>query len=319
MRGRRKKYRRWVILLLFVTMVGLLASCSARSLWSAWGNKSLAAPADVEAVDGLAAGTGQIESDTVQQKNAKGKGDSGASGGSKTAEIASAASSAPADAVTAPWTWELGKPDGQQLAASGAKRGTKLVALTFDDGPDDRYTPAILSILHKYQVKATFFVVGEQTKRFGSVLKRIVQEGHAVGNHSFSHADLTKITEAEIQNQVNETDKLIREAVGFTPKLFRAPYGAVDDRMRPALQDSGRSIVGWTVDTRDWAGTPVKTMRELVNEHTKPGGIILMHSFGGKSISHTVELLPLIIEDLRKKGYSFVTIPELEAAKGNKL
>lgn len=211
--------------------------------------------------------------------------------------------------------WNLASPDGQPMAVSVPKQGAKLVALTFDDGPDNVYTPAILDILRKHQIKATFFVVGKQTSQYGSVLKRIVQEGHAVGNHSYSHSDLTKMSDADIQEEVLETDMRIREAVGFTPRLFRAPYGAVDDRIKSGLEASGRNIIGWTVDTRDWAGASVKSMRANVVAHTKPNGIILMHSFGGKSISHTVELLPQIIGDLRKKGFTFVTIPDLEAAK----
>lgn len=187
----------------------------------------------------------------------------------------------------------------------------KVVALTFDDGPDRRYTPAILDILKEKGVKATFFVVGTQVKKEPEMLQRVIDEGHVIGNHSWSHKDLSKLSKGQVIKEVEAADKEIKAAVGFTPELFRAPYGALSDTLKSVMKSKSRELVGWNVDTRDWAGTSVNEMREIIRETTKPNGIILMHSFGGKNIKNTVELLPLIIDDLKEKGYSFVTADEL--------
>ncbi|MEF3306331.1 polysaccharide deacetylase family protein [Paenibacillus sp. GYB003] len=189
----------------------------------------------------------------------------------------------------------------------------KRVALTFDDGPDPKYTPLILDELKKCDVKATFFVVGVQVSRNGEMLKRIVKEGHAVGNHSWDHAKLTKRTAEQVRDEIVKTDEAIRKTLGTTTDLFRPPYGAADDNVKKIVEAERRRLIGWTVDTRDWAGTPPSEMLENVKKHTKPEGIILMHCFGGKDgkLDNTVELLPQLIDYLKQQGYTFVTVPEL--------
>ncbi|AJY77560.1 hypothetical protein VN24_06795 [Paenibacillus beijingensis] len=190
-------------------------------------------------------------------------------------------------------------------------KGEKVVALTFDDGPDGRYTPEILDILKRYKVKASFFVVGTQAKKFPDVLKRIADEGHLIGNHTYHHIDLAKASKAKILQEIAYNDILIQRAVGFTPTFVRPPYGALSSEVRAELKSSGRELALWNVDTRDWAGTSVTVMRNNVNCKVKPGSVILMHSFGSGKIRHTVELLPLLIQDLRKQGYTFVTYDQL--------
>lgn len=188
----------------------------------------------------------------------------------------------------------------------------KVIALTFDDGPDTRYTVQILDILKQKGVKATFFVVGTQAGKYPEIMKRIVDEGHAVGNHSNQHKDLSKLSEKGILGEITKADERIEEAVGFTPTLFRAPYGAVSDTLKKVLKKMKRELIGWNVDTRDWAGTSVSDMRKMIRNEAKPGGIILMHSFGGKHIKNTVEALPGIIDDLEAMGYSFVTAGKMK-------
>lgn len=191
------------------------------------------------------------------------------------------------------------------------EKEVQLAALTFDDGPDLKYTTAILDILKEKDVKATFFVVGQQVKKYPEVLKRMVDEGHAIGNHSYHHKDMTKLNEQQIVHEMDTTDVLMKEAVGFTPELFRAPYGAVSSKLKEVLKKHERELVGWTVDTRDWAGTATQDMRALIRKELRPGGIILMHSFGGKHIKNTVEALPDIIDDLKAMEYTLVTVDEL--------
>ncbi|WP_216651715.1 polysaccharide deacetylase family protein [Paenibacillus sp. NEAU-GSW1] len=197
---------------------------------------------------------------------------------------------------------ETEKPDKQEK---------KLVALTFDDGPDSRYTTAILDILKEKGVKATFFVVGQQVEKEPETLKRIVDEGHAVGNHTMNHKQLPKLTDKQMKQEIESADKLIEKVIGYKPTMVRAPYGAVSDALKKYMKSENRQLVGWNVDTRDWAGTSVSDMRSMIKEKAKPGAIILMHSFGSKNIKHTVEMLPGAIDDLKKMGYTFVTADQL--------
>jgi polysaccharide deacetylase family sporulation protein PdaB len=189
----------------------------------------------------------------------------------------------------------------------------KLVALTFDDGPDNKYTLQILEILKEYNVKATFFMVGIQVKKYPETAKKIVEEGHSIGNHSWSHKDLTKLSGKALDNEIDKTQLAIQEVTGVTPHLMRAPYGAISNALLNVVHKEDMKHVYWTVDTRDWAGSSVADMHKNVLAHTHKGGIILMHSFGGRkhAIEHTVMLLPSIIKDLREKGYEFVTVDEL--------
>ncbi|WP_254450172.1 polysaccharide deacetylase family protein [Cohnella herbarum] len=192
----------------------------------------------------------------------------------------------------------------------------KLIALTFDDGPDSKYTTQILDILAENDVKATFFVVGTQVGKYPEVAKRIVEEGHSIGNHSWSHSDLTKLSEKARNKEIDRTQQAIIEATGNTPHLLRAPYGAISKTVLNSIHGYDMKHVYWTVDTRDWAGTPVDEMHRNVMTNAGKGGIVLMHSFGGRkhAIEHTVKLLPSIIKDLKAKGYELVTVDELIAS-----
>jgi polysaccharide deacetylase family sporulation protein PdaB len=192
-------------------------------------------------------------------------------------------------------------------------KNKKLVALTFDDGPDNKYTLQILEILKEYDVKATFFMVGVQVEKYPETAKKIVEEGHSIGNHSWSHKDLSKLSGKALDNEIDKAQQAILEATGVTPHLMRAPYGAISDTMLDAVHKEDMKHVFWTVDTRDWAGSSVADMHKNVVAHTHKGGIILMHSFGGRkhAIEHTVMLLPSIITELREKGYEFATVDEI--------
>ena len=206
----------------------------------------------------------------------------------------------------------LDKPDQPVTEAKPVKgKGAKLIALTFDDGPDNRYTTAILDILKEKEVKATFFVVGQQVSKNPEVLQRIVDEGHAVGNHTYNHKDLSELNKKQIIEEVNTADAAIKKAVGFTPVMFRAPYGAVSDILKTLLKANNRELIGWTIDTRDWAGTSADNICKMIKNEAKPGGIILMHSFGGKHIKNTVKALPEVIDELEQMGYTLVTADQV--------
>jgi polysaccharide deacetylase family sporulation protein PdaB len=189
----------------------------------------------------------------------------------------------------------------------------KEVALTFDDGPDDKYTPRVLDILKNYHIHATFFLVGEHAEKYPQMVKRIAQEGHEIGNHTWDHSDLTKLSKEQITQEVTKTDDVINKAADITPKLFRAPYGAVNKDVLAISETSGHQTIGWSVDTLDWDGKTVSEILHNVDKETGPGGIILMHSAGGKGghLEHTVEALPTLIHNLEQKGYRFVQVSDL--------
>lgn len=207
------------------------------------------------------------------------------------------------------------KSEPRAAAASGVvnqvKTSKKLVAFTFDDGPDGKYTPKILDILKQYNVKATFYMVGTQAERFPEVIKRIKEEGHGIGNHSWSHPQMPKLSESDMRNQIQKTDDAIAAAIGTPATTFRPPYGATNKALEAMLHERGQSVVNWSVDTRDWAGTSPRSMIQNVKDHTTPGGIVLMHSFGNKYVPNTIAALPEMITHLQQNGYEFVTVDQL--------
>ncbi|MBE1442213.1 polysaccharide deacetylase family protein [Paenibacillus sp. OAS669] len=190
---------------------------------------------------------------------------------------------------------------------------SKQVALTFDDAPDTRYTIQVLDILKQYNVKATFFVVGRLAEKHPSVVKRMHREGHVIGNHTYNHALLTKLTDEQFQNQIAKTQKVVKNAVGYTPRLIRPPYGEITESQLLWASNHHYKIVNWNVDSRDWKQLSQAEVTANVLNHAGAGSIILQHSGGGpnQNLSGTVAALPTIIESLQSKGYRLVTLPEL--------
>ncbi|GIP32499.1 polysaccharide deacetylase family protein [Paenibacillus sp. J2TS4] len=189
----------------------------------------------------------------------------------------------------------------------------KKVSLTYDDGPDDRWTPQILDVLKAHQVKAAFFCVGWRIQRYPDVLKRIVQEGHIVANHTWNHPNLTKLPVNEVKNEIVRTEDEINRLVGRRTALFRPPYGALSDQVVKTILAMNYKIILWDVDSLDWSGLTAEQVATNILSHAHPGAIILQHSaigIGG-SLQNTVNALPYTIETLRKQGYSFATLPEL--------
>jgi len=202
-------------------------------------------------------------------------------------------------------------PDPLEKEKEKDDKEYKRIALTFDDGPDLKYTPQVLDILKEKHVHATFFVVGIQVNKYPEMLERIVNEGHSLGNHSYSHRSFTKLTPEEIMQEIEKTDRAMMDAVGFIPNMVRPPYGATNDDVTDILEKYGREEVLWNIDPRDWAGTSVKEMFANVKKNARDGGNILLHSFGGKHIANTVDLLPMLIDELLEQGYTFVAADEL--------
>ncbi|MCZ8512260.1 polysaccharide deacetylase family protein [Paenibacillus filicis] len=189
----------------------------------------------------------------------------------------------------------------------------KKVALTFDDGPDNKYTARILDILKEQGVPATFFLVGKHVQQYPQMVKRISQEGHAIGNHSWDHANLARMSPADVQGEITKTDEAIKSLTGEAPVLFRAPYGAISQEVVNDAIASGHQLIGWSVDTMDWDGKSPATILTTLKKELKPGAIVLQHSAGGKggNLANTVEALPQLIAYLKKEGYQFVTVTDL--------
>jgi peptidoglycan/xylan/chitin deacetylase (PgdA/CDA1 family) len=202
---------------------------------------------------------------------------------------------------------------GDQVVAERLPAGT--VALTFDDGPDPVWTPKILDALRRHHATATFFVVGAQVNKYPDLVRRIVAEGHQLGLHSFTHRDLTTMSESRRRIEFELTRNAVAAATGQDVKLFRPPYLAsptkVDARGLDLIRDAGRS--GYVTvladrDTGDWRRPGAKVIAEAALPVSPGGTIVLMHDGGGDR-QQTVDALDLILPELAKLGRHEVTIP----------
>lgn len=204
----------------------------------------------------------------------------------------------------------------------------KKLALSFDDGPDPEWTPKILDVLKKLNVKGAFFMIGEEAENNVGLMQRVYREGHEIGNHTFTHPDISAISNREVDLQMNLTERLFAAKLGIQPLYFRPPYSIdqepdTNDQAAPAerVQRRGYVVIGNKIDTNDWDEHPRKTPQEIVNSvlqqladmqgrPDKAGSIILLHDGGGDR-SVTVRTLPLLVSTLRAKGYEFVPVHEL--------
>lgn len=192
--------------------------------------------------------------------------------------------------------------------------GKKRVALTFDDGPDKIYTMKILEILKEKNVKATFFVVGQQVQRYPELTKQIHDEGHTLANHTWDHAKLPYLTDEQFINNIESTSLEIEKVIGIKPDLFRPPYGYIKDEQVQKLNDLGYRSVMWSIDTNDWSGNTSDDILRRVHRNVSPGGIMLLHNFEVPGhLDGMIEALPQIINQLRAQGYEFVTVDLLLA------
>ena len=176
----------------------------------------------------------------------------------------------------------------------------KLVSFTFDDGPNPLYTQQVLDILDKYDVKGTFFLLGQEVERYPELAKQIVEDGHVLANHSFGHPNFSEISDEEVLKEINRTQEAIFDATGVTPTMYRMPYGAGGARvvnLFPELE----SVI-WNVDSEDWISDDAYAIYANVMENMLPHTVILMHD----KHQSTVDSLELLIPDLINQGYEFV-------------
>lgn len=180
----------------------------------------------------------------------------------------------------------------------------KYIVLTFDDGPLDPMTPSVLKTLREKEVKATFFLLGQNAKERPDLVKQIQDEGHELASHSYSHPQLTLLSKEAVEKEVKETDRAIFEATGILPRTFRPPYGAINPTVANII---GKPIIQWNIDSLDWQAKQKEATINQVTQTASAGGIVLMHDIQPA----TVAALPVIIDNLSNQGFQFITIEEL--------
>ena len=179
-----------------------------------------------------------------------------------------------------------------------------VVALTFDDGPNSRYTPELLDGLKERGVKASFFLVGKNVQSNSELILRMEKEGHLIGNHTYNHVQLDKMSDVMARQEILKTNNVIYEVTGSYPEYMRPPYGAWKKNMEIYVE---MMPVFWTVDTLDWKTKNVQSICDIVEKETEDGAIILMHD----EYETSVEAALKVVDNLQKEGYEFVTVDEL--------
>ena len=189
-------------------------------------------------------------------------------------------------------------------AAARVNENRPVIALTFDDGPYPKVTGHILDVLEKNGVCATFFVLGSRIEGHEDMLTRMDELGCEIGNHSFSHADLTRLSKADCQRELSDTDAEIRRVTGHEASVVRPPYGYYNKTVMSAAE---RPLILWTVDTNDWRGKAPGEIADYVIQQAKEGSVILMHD----QQTQTADAMEMIIPTLIEEGFRFVTVSEL--------
>lgn len=187
--------------------------------------------------------------------------------------------------------------------------GSKYVALTFDDGPSPRCTPQLLDGLKARNVHATFFVVGCQVVKDPDIVERMAAEGHQVGNHSYDHKELDKLSVREAAEDMAKNDALLHRLLGAGDYWVRPPYGLLSEEERQALTVP---VIGWSVDTEDWKSKNAEKILDILYRQISDGDIILLHDRYLNSVSAALQA----IDHLQQQGYHFVTVSELLSLRG---
>ncbi len=190
----------------------------------------------------------------------------------------------------------------------------KRVALTFDDGPDPRFTNGVLDVLNQYNVPATFFMLGSKAVANPKIVKQVQNRGHVIGNHTYSHPNLVKESDIKtLEQEVTRTEDALNDIIGYRTKLFRPPYGFLYNELVEKLGEMNYYVIAWSVDSLDWQEDPPEVIASNVLDNIHPGAIILMHDGAepDEDRTNTIESLHQIIPALQKQGYEFVTVPEL--------
>ena len=199
---------------------------------------------------------------------------------------------------------------GKEVIFQATINDKKQIALTFDDGPHPYRTPQILDILDKYNIKATFFLIGKNIEYYPEVVNREISAGHEIGNHTYSHSQLDKLKKDEIKEEISVFENALSKVSDYHTSIIRPPCGCYSEALCAVANETNHKIILWSIDTKDWAHTPVNTIVENILTNAKSGDIILMHDYIAGD-SPTPKVLEIIIPKLLSEGYEFVTVSEL--------
>lgn len=186
-------------------------------------------------------------------------------------------------------------------------REKKYIALTFDDGPHPQFTPKLLAFLKQYKVKATFFVVGEMAEKYPQLVKAEADAGHCVGNHTYHHVNLTKISSDKVATEIVACNEVVKRITGHTPRYFRPPGGDYNHQIAEICDALNTTMVLWSDDPGDYRKPGEEIIQTRLLNKVKGGAIILLHD----GIQQTLDVLPQVITTLRKQGYEFVTVDQM--------
>lgn len=222
----------------------------------------------------------------------------------ESAPASSAAAAAPAVASVPP----VHRPRAPLHSYNRIQTTRPVVALTFDDGPHPQLTPKLLDLLKERNIRATFYVIGRNVEAYPEITRRIVEEGHEIGNHSFSHPALSKVGAARVKSEIERTNAAIRQATGVLPRTMRPPYGATNAALNRRLREEfDLPVILWSVDPQDWKYRNSTRVSSHIIEHSQPGDIILAHDIHPS----TIDAMPRALDALLARGLQFVTVSEL--------
>lgn len=196
---------------------------------------------------------------------------------------------------------------------SEGQQQLKKIALTFDDGPNRKVTPELLKLLREHNIKATFFLMGQNAKRNADLVKEEYENGHLIANHSYTHINFAKSNMKDVKEELAKTQKAIKDAIGKEPVFFRPPHGGLTKTQKKQIDDEmGLKSVMWNVSPGDWEKkNDSMAIADYLVKNAKPNGIILLHD-----LNKTVEALKVAIPKLKEKGYTFVTVDEIRGEDG---
>jgi peptidoglycan/xylan/chitin deacetylase (PgdA/CDA1 family) len=205
---------------------------------------------------------------------------------------------------------------------TGLARGTRQLALTYDDGPNDPYTGHLLDVLAKHNVRATFFLIGRYVVQRPDIVRRHVEFGNAIGNHTWDHPNLIFSTRHSLREQLEKTSQAIVDACGELPKLFRPPFGGRRPGVLQTARKLGMTPIMWNVTCYDWKPTTSEAVEQHAQRQIRGGDVILMHDGGHKEFGadrgHSVAATDHLIRKYKDEGYEFVTVPEMLTSIGVK-
>jgi peptidoglycan/xylan/chitin deacetylase (PgdA/CDA1 family) len=207
------------------------------------------------------------------------------------------------------------------LLLEGLRISDKRIALTFDEAPDMRYMPEILTILRRYEVRATFFMVGYKMLRDPEMVREAVIDGHQLGNHTFNHPELLPEALEELyQNQVLRSEQVFEDLISIQPRLLRVPYGKITAEQLAFLSQRGYYLIHWSIDTYPWTHPSQPQLNQplaaQLMPYVHPGAIIRLYT-GGEEGEKIVQALPAILEELQREGYQFETVASLVGIPAN--